>query len=392
MKLVKVNKILIGTALATTLFVSGVLPSGINPFEATSVEASTKVTQDNKIMGTSKATAYQMAQFVKNTKGNNIKLKGVTIDQLAQMYIEEGNKEGVRGDVAFAQSILETGYFTFEGSSVTPDQHNYAGIGTTGGGVKGHYFNNARTGVLAQIQHLKAYASKEALNEKNVDPRFKYVTRGIAPTLQDLQGRWAMKKGENYGDVILRIYNKILEVPNKSTATVTTPKKPAVSSAKVNKVSTVSSTAKATSKYTTTSNLNMRVKAGASGKYITTIPKGTSITSKKTQKVGSTTWHYVTVGKNTGWVSGTYLKAQATKSVAKAATTTKTVAKATGKSLVTKANLNVRATAGTKGKYLTTFAKGTKVTSTKTQKVGSTTWHYVTNGKSNGWVSGAYLA
>lgn len=377
MKFIKVNKVLVGTALAATLFVGGGLPSNINPLEVHSVEASTKVSMSNKIMGNSQATAYQMAEFVRIKKGNGVRLQGATVQQLAQMYLEEGAKEGIRGDVAFAQAILETGYFSYEGSSVSPDQHNYAGIGTTGGGVKGHYFKDARTGVRAQIQHLKAYASRDALKQANVDPRFKFVTRGIAPNWQDLQGRWAMKQGSNYGDVILGLYNQILAVPDKKNVTVATPEKKA-------DINSVVAQNKSTN-YILTANLNLRATAGSNGKYITTINKNQTVASTKTQKVGLTTWHYVTHGKNKGWVSGQYLKAQNT--VAKADVTKQD----TGKTLTTKSNLNVRATAGTSGKYLSTLVAGTKVTSTKTQKVGSTTWHYVLSGKTNGWVSGQYL-
>ena len=39
----------------------------------------------------------------------------VPLRTLAGYYISEGNAEGVRGDVAFAQSILETGAFMFPG-------------------------------------------------------------------------------------------------------------------------------------------------------------------------------------------------------------------------------------------------------------------------------------
>jgi hypothetical protein len=46
-------------------------------------------------------------------------------------------------------------------------------------------------GIMANVQHLKAYASKEALKTECVDPRFTYVTRGIAPYMEQLAGKWA---------------------------------------------------------------------------------------------------------------------------------------------------------------------------------------------------------
>lgn len=119
----------------------------------------------------------------------------------AQIYKEEGELEGVRWDIAFAQSIKETNWFRF-GGDVLVEQNNFAGIGTVGGGVRGNYFPDARTGIKAQIQHLKAYASTEALKGECIDPRFKYVSRGIAPNIEDLgSGKWASDT-DNYGGKI----------------------------------------------------------------------------------------------------------------------------------------------------------------------------------------------
>ncbi len=52
------------------------------------------------------------------------------VAQLAQFYIEEGEAAQVRGDIAFAQSILETGSFSFpDGGQLTPTDNNFAGHG-----------------------------------------------------------------------------------------------------------------------------------------------------------------------------------------------------------------------------------------------------------------------
>ena len=47
---------------------------------------------------------------------------------LAQVFIDDGKREGVRGDMAFVQSQLETGWMHFAGSQIPPDAYNYAGI------------------------------------------------------------------------------------------------------------------------------------------------------------------------------------------------------------------------------------------------------------------------
>jgi len=104
------------------------------------------------------------------------------IQTFCQIYIEECNAEGVRTEVAFCQAMLETGFLTY-GGDVDISQYNFAGMGATGG-VPGLGFPSVREGVRAQVQHLKAYASNEALNSECVDPRFRYVSRGCAPYVE----------------------------------------------------------------------------------------------------------------------------------------------------------------------------------------------------------------
>lgn len=132
------------------------------------------------IMGTAVATVQQMQSYIQ--KVNPAVPKSV-ID-MVEYYISEGKTEGVRGDIAFAQSCLETGNFTFNGSAVTLDQNNFAGIGVTKNGMKGNSFSHPWIGIRAQIQHLKAYASNEKLYGVCVDPRFCYVKRRIAPYVE----------------------------------------------------------------------------------------------------------------------------------------------------------------------------------------------------------------
>lgn len=134
--------------------------------------------------------------------------------QLAQLYIEEGTYEGVRGDIAAAQAMLETGNLTFKGSAVTLEQHNFCGLGVTVNGMKGCSFKTMRDGVRAHIQHLKAYASKESLVNGCVDPRYAYVQKDCAPYVEWLgqkenpEGKgWAA--GEGYGGKILRILKEM---------------------------------------------------------------------------------------------------------------------------------------------------------------------------------------
>ena len=86
-----------------------------------------------------------------------------TIDDFCTIILEEANAEGVRGEVVFEQAMLETGWLQYGGDSGI-SQYNFAGIGTTGGGVAGVSYPDVRTGIRAQVQHLKAYACEDALN------------------------------------------------------------------------------------------------------------------------------------------------------------------------------------------------------------------------------------
>ena len=88
-----------------------------------------------QIMGQARATVRQMALFCRS-KNAAPQLPGCSLEQLCQMFLEEGAAEGVRGDVAFAQSLHETGYFRY-GGIVQPSQNNYAGIGALNGNGKG---------------------------------------------------------------------------------------------------------------------------------------------------------------------------------------------------------------------------------------------------------------
>jgi hypothetical protein len=82
----------------------------------------------------------------------------VSLDELAQLYITEGNNAGVRGDVAFAQSILETGGFNFPGGGqVLINDNNFAGIGACDSCKHGFSFPTAEIGVRAQMQALRIY-------------------------------------------------------------------------------------------------------------------------------------------------------------------------------------------------------------------------------------------
>ncbi len=166
--------------------------------------------EPHSIMGASAVKASQIAAYIREKNPSAAYLA----DKLAQLYIEEGIFEGVRGDIAAAQAMVETGNLTFKGSAVTPDQNNFCGMGVRANGMKGCGFKTMRDGVRAQIQHLKAYASKEELMNCCIDPRYAYVEKGCAPYVEWLgqkenpKGRgWA--SGEGYGAKICKVLEEM---------------------------------------------------------------------------------------------------------------------------------------------------------------------------------------
>jgi hypothetical protein len=140
----------------------------------------------------------------------------VPIRDLVTLYVEEGQAEGVRGDLALVQGIIETGWFSF-GGRVPPEANNFAGIGATDGTSLFAVFESARIGVRAHIQHLRAYADASAttctappLANPCVDPRFHLVApKGKAPTWNQFgNGIWATDPG--YAGKILNLYSDML--------------------------------------------------------------------------------------------------------------------------------------------------------------------------------------
>ena len=128
--------------------------------------------------------------------------------RIAEWYKYHGESWQVRWDYAFFQMAIETNFLTYRAPNgrwgdVDPKQNNFAGIGTTGGGVPGNSFPNVGTGVLAQIQHLVVYSGEFIPSPVAPRTRLKQdvilkLSRPVAArrpvTFQDLSGRWAVDK------------------------------------------------------------------------------------------------------------------------------------------------------------------------------------------------------
>ncbi len=165
------------------------------------------------IMRASQVTAAEMAAWFRSTPARVSGYRAtVSVETLARYYIEEGRAEGVAGDLAFVQAVLETGNFSWPGhGQVRAQQNNFAGIGACDGGTcTVATFRTARIGVRAQIQHLRAYADPTVTVGKLAhpleSPRFHLVSpKGRARTWEAMGGgNWATDR--NYGTKILNLY------------------------------------------------------------------------------------------------------------------------------------------------------------------------------------------
>lgn len=136
------------------------------------------------IMSHGSTTEFHLTLFLRSENEAALEL----FPDLPAIYREEATIEGVDYDIAFCQMCVETDFLRFPGP-IRPDQNNFAMLANGSGNLA--RFDSAQLGVRAQIQHLKAYASTEPLVRPQVDPRFDFVKRGVAPFVGQLSGLWS---------------------------------------------------------------------------------------------------------------------------------------------------------------------------------------------------------
>ena len=127
---------------------------------------------------------------------------------IASLYKRHGEALNVRWDYAFYQMVIETNFLTYlrgngRRGDVDPRQNNFAGIGTTGGGVPGDSFPDVSSGVRGQIEHLVVYSGERVASPVAPRTRLKQdhilalsepLARKRPLTFQDLAGRWAVDR------------------------------------------------------------------------------------------------------------------------------------------------------------------------------------------------------
>jgi len=177
-------------------------------------------------MGQSRLTAEQLVAYVQAKSLQSFRAADTTLPQLAAMFVAEGNRYNIRGDVAFAQSIVETGWFHYpDAGMVRPTDHNYAGIGACDSCGSGYMFPSPLSGVRAQMQRLRGYADATVTTASIPDPpvpemwdldparaAYKFdhfFKKGAAPNWENMgNGNWAT--APDYSKVVLGVYTKML--------------------------------------------------------------------------------------------------------------------------------------------------------------------------------------
>jgi len=136
---------------------------------------------------------------------------------IANIYKRHGERWHVRWDYAFYQMAVETNFLSYKQGNgrwgdVNPRQNNFAGLGTTGGGVPGDSYPDVNTGVLAQIQHLVAYSgehitdpvgARTKLKQDDIIESMEHLKGHV--TFNDLSHRWAVDR--HYGASIEWVAN-----------------------------------------------------------------------------------------------------------------------------------------------------------------------------------------
>lgn len=196
------NKIFILFALFTMIFTGcKTTPKPAEPETPAEPKSISRTISDAGVLTAEELYLYFMSQ--------NPEADREMIIRMAEYYVEEAGTEGINSDCAWAQMCLETGYLRF-GNLVTPEMHNYCGLGAIDADHRGEIFETEQLGVRAHIQHLFAYGKTEenVLVNELIDKRFKWVNpKGKAPTVFELAGTWAADKA--YGEKLDSILTKM---------------------------------------------------------------------------------------------------------------------------------------------------------------------------------------
>lgn len=176
------------------------------------------------VMGDAELTAAEITDWF---DARNVRYRlagGLSIGDLVQLYLEEGKAERVRPELAFAQSIIETGSF---GNAL---DSNYAGIGACDSCQGEPAFPTPRDGVRGQIQLLRNYADPTSRADNLANPPSPtiygndpgaaarsydtFFAKGRTPTWNVMgNGNWATDPG--YAQKVLTVYFQMVSFAAK---------------------------------------------------------------------------------------------------------------------------------------------------------------------------------
>jgi hypothetical protein len=216
-------------ALAALLFTIAPLAVTVS----TASEAAADTTTHTPVMGPSLLTAQQLAAWYYRHSTVTPQIPAFDghpandVAALAQVFIDDGRLEGVRGDMAFVQSQLETGWMNFAHSQIPPDAYNYAGIFAfdgrpslpncrLGDSSPSRCMGSPQHGVRVQIQLLRSYADPSAAKASGRFISAPSDRAGQAPLWEYFGGHncpcgkliWASADG--YGLRIIQMYSGAL--------------------------------------------------------------------------------------------------------------------------------------------------------------------------------------
>jgi len=191
--------------------------------------AGATTTTRTPVMGPNLLNAQQLARWFNASHDAPPKVPALqnNVLLLAQTFIDQGHVEGVRGDIAFVQSILETGWFGYEGSQIPPDANNFAGMNAydgradlptckNGDSAPSRCFPSPKIGALTQMQLLRSYADATSSSLPNRRTSAPSDRVGAAPIWEYFGGHncpcgkliWA--SADNYGIRIIKMYSEAL--------------------------------------------------------------------------------------------------------------------------------------------------------------------------------------
>ena len=180
--------------------------------------AALRATGDTPLLGPSILTPEEIASWFRS-QGGRATVAGLPILEIAKIYVEEGEAAGVRGDIAFAQSIIETGSFTQTGPN------NFAGLGACDSCASMTNFPTPRDGIRAQVQHLRNYGDPFSRSDQLTNPPSpdwygsdpataagnfdSFFHKGVAPTWEQMgAGHWATDP--DYAGKVIAVYDRML--------------------------------------------------------------------------------------------------------------------------------------------------------------------------------------